>query len=915
MKIADFLIELYKLIGSQQKAKKPEVANVLLAKYKAELTPEQFLGLQRCLKAFNISFAGEEGVELVEAPYHEPAPPNAFGQYFNNELYQKAYALSAFVYWFEQNGIAEEHATKMAVIFNDANAMMSYLKKIADSALNVQKETKKEVRNVFHDAFLFSLPTEILTPNFDFSFWKDFAHKKNGELMLRNDFKALLPFASPIQQLVKGKEKEAKANNIKPADKDIKAKTAEYDLLFKEYRNLERQKGRLNKNQEKRYEQLTGLVSEKKRELAKCCYGKPLNKLTLLEIVAFYEEYKYNASEAYKIFLDNDIPGQFYATFERLNRQEAGNNIPDVTIDGKTIGHEGYYLRKVPVQDELEAARAACFGKMTGCCQSLSGELGQPCVIHGLTSPNGGFYVLCQGDSQHPKVTDFVAGQCWAWRSQTNAIVFDSIEMAPGEDKNMVAAFYNHLGEKLVLEKHTDKVACGGKSGISNMVGVSVRSLGIEQFIDYNDYSDSKEQRVIYDKNRPYLLYDLHEPCKERTHQFIEKLVNSDAPLAANTTFIEMLNYALIQSPGLIQAIENEIVNVQKKEELNKITQLMNEYLECDIVDVPAVLEKLIQNPALINIVDSTGCTPLMRAAANGNVNTFFRLIEKGADSSVRDFHGNTPLMLAAKNDHLELCNALIDKGADVNAKNNDGNTPLMLAAANGHLKLCEALIDKGADMNVTNNQRLTPLILAFRKGHIELYEALIDKGADVNAKNAHGNTLLMLAVKDGRLQDFKALIIKGAEVNTKNTSGETPLHWAAKNGELELCNALIDKGADVNAKNNYGEIPWMWAAERGHADVCLALIQYSDADTLNGELKEAIAKMKSDSVNDALEKRLAELKRQQAQTETRKPALTPMLHPLNPATSKAEPSDPGADPSVKSEPPLLKTPGKKGMT
>ncbi len=39
---------------------------------------------------------------------------------------------------------------------------------------------------------------------------------------------------------------------------------------------------------------------------------------------------------------------------------------------------------KVPVLDDMHAARAACFGKLIGQnrCQSLSGEQGQACVIH-----------------------------------------------------------------------------------------------------------------------------------------------------------------------------------------------------------------------------------------------------------------------------------------------------------------------------------------------------------------------------------------------------------------------------------------------------------------------------------------------------------------------------------------------------
>jgi hypothetical protein len=96
-------------------------------------------------------------------------------------------------------------------------------------------------------------------------------------------------------------------------------------------------------------------------------------------------------------------------------------------IDGNDLGYPGFYFKKINVQDEKEAARAACLGKLTKCCQSLSGEAGEPCVIHGLTSSNGGFYILCEGDLTNPKISDSVIAQSWVWRSTTNALVFDSI--------------------------------------------------------------------------------------------------------------------------------------------------------------------------------------------------------------------------------------------------------------------------------------------------------------------------------------------------------------------------------------------------------------------------------------------------------------------------------------------------------
>lgn len=520
MNLANFLSDLDTLT----KVKPEELqasANDLLSHYQAEVAPEGYLAIQRCLKSCGIPFAGDKDVTLSDGQYHPQMPPQLFGANFKQATYAFAYEICSLAYLFEQNGIVTEHATKLAVMFDNPSAMLRYL---VDFSKSVQFS-----RTPVHDACLFSLP-DFNQPGFSdqhngckFELFKSLGAKSGN--MLRKDFKEMLPFAWDLQKFVASKREEAKACNHKVDPTKIKAKELIIRQISAQLDHLESKKDDDDFNDEE-YKNLIQSLSKNLSELSEFIAGKYLKDLSLIELKAFYEAYKLGTQGAYKIFIDNGIPAKYFAEFKALNRQDAGKNIPNVMVDGKSIGYPGYYLMKVPVADELQAARAACLGKMTNCCQSLSGEAGQPCVIHGLTSPNGGFYVLCEGDSQQPNVDDKVLAMSWAWRSRKEAIVFDSIEVSDAVinqyEEEKVRDFFEYLGRELVNNNHTNKVVCGGRSGISDQIGLSIAGIISEEFKDYNDYNDSSEQRLVYSADEPYYFYDVDENARLRTIAMVD---------------------------------------------------------------------------------------------------------------------------------------------------------------------------------------------------------------------------------------------------------------------------------------------------------------------------------------------------------------------------------------------------------
>jgi hypothetical protein len=106
--------------------------------------------------------------------------------------------------------------------------------------------------------------------------------------------------------------------------------------------------------------------------------------------------------------------------------------------------------------------------------------------------------------------------------------------------------------------------------------------------------------------------------------------------------------------------------------------------------------------------VRETHTTPLMWAAAWGDLALVQRLLDGGANPNARGLHPQlfeaqyapryTPLMLAAEAGFTEVVRLLLTRGARVNAANREGETALGLAVANGHRESVALLLTRGAD-------------------------------------------------------------------------------------------------------------------------------------------------------------------------------------------------------------------------
>ena len=105
-------------------------------------------------------------------------------------------------------------------------------------------------------------------------------------------------------------------------------------------------------------------------------------------------------------------------------------------------------------------------------------------------------------------------------------------------------------------------------------------------------------------------------------------------------------------------------------------------------------------------------------------------LLDCGVHPDCRLGHGgNTPLMQAAADGDVELMQTLLDHGADPNSMNEDGERPLGFACAWIQWPAAELLLNVGADVNALEDGRSTYLDWATVGAHTAGIELLRSHG------------------------------------------------------------------------------------------------------------------------------------------------------------------------------------------
>uniref|UniRef100_A0A8C6JHL0 Uncharacterized protein n=4 Tax=Neoaves TaxID=3078114 RepID=A0A8C6JHL0_MELUD len=119
------------------------------------------------------------------------------------------------------------------------------------------------------------------------------------------------------------------------------------------------------------------------------------------------------------------------------------------------------------------------------------------------------------------------------------------------------------------------------------------------------------------------------------------------------------------------------------------------------------------------------GFTPLIWAAAFGEIETVRHLLEWGADPHALAKERESALSLASMGGYTDIVTMLLERNVDINIYDWNGGTPLLYAVRGNHVKCVEALLARGADLTEEADSGYTPMDLAVALGHKKVQQVM----------------------------------------------------------------------------------------------------------------------------------------------------------------------------------------------
>jgi len=264
---------------------------------------------------------------------------------------------------------------------------------------------------------------------------------------------------------------------------------------------------------------------------------------------------------------------------------------------------------------------------------------------------------------------------------------------------------------------------------------------------------------------------------------------------------------------------------------LRKVPQISVEILFNYNLKILTKQELIMKNTIFIfifSLIVILGCASLHDSVIKNDYDNVQKKIKTKDDANKIDNEFKTPLMYAAANGNIKIAKFLIEKGADVNAKDNEGTTPKETFETEGYKVTPFGGLIKlftGNSQKVKQSNRgWTPLLYASSQGHFEMIKELVNNKANVKIVDSYGANALMITAAFSKTKETKDIIQyfikKGINVNSEAKNGSTALVGTINNYNNEISIYLISKGASK-------EKALIYAANAGSANVIEQLIKY----------------------------------------------------------------------------------------
>uniref|UniRef100_A0A3B5MHV9 Ankyrin repeat, family A (RFXANK-like), 2 n=1 Tax=Xiphophorus couchianus TaxID=32473 RepID=A0A3B5MHV9_9TELE len=218
----------------------------------------------------------------------------------------------------------------------------------------------------------------------------------------------------------------------------------------------------------------------------------------------------------------------------------------------------------------------------------------------------------------------------------------------------------------------------------------------------------------------------------EEDSKNIQDQVNSDLEVAS--VLFKECNIQTSPSPGIQVRHVYTPSTTKHFSPIKQSTTLTNKHRGNEVSSTPLLVHLSIHQLAaqgemvflasrieqtVINLQDDEGFTPLMWAAAHGQIAVVeFLLQNQGADPNLLAKGRESALSLACSKGYTDIVKMLIDCGVDVNEYDwQNGGAPLLYAVHGNHVRCVEILLS-GADPTVESDSGFNAMDMAVAMGH-----------------------------------------------------------------------------------------------------------------------------------------------------------------------------------------------------
>ncbi|MFT7815629.1 ankyrin repeat family A protein 2 [Arapaima gigas] len=228
----------------------------------------------------------------------------------------------------------------------------------------------------------------------------------------------------------------------------------------------------------------------------------------------------------------------------------------------------------------------------------------------------------------------------------------------------------------------------------------------------------------------------------EEDSKNIQDQVNSDLEVAS-VLFKAECNIQTSQSPGIQVRHVYTPSTTKHFSPIKQSTTLTNKHRGNEVSSTPLLVHSLSihqlaaqgemvflasrieQAEAVINLQDEEGFTPLMWAAAHGQIAVVEFLLQNGADPHILAKGRESALSLACSKGYTDIVKMLIDCGVDVNEYDWNGGAPLLYAVHGNHVRCVEILLESGADPTMESDSGFNAMDMAVAMGHRNVQQVM----------------------------------------------------------------------------------------------------------------------------------------------------------------------------------------------